>query len=63
MKTKLKSLGLATAVSVFALPALAAEEVAIGVPSWTGAQAIAHVLGEVVTSRIGGTVDVEAFCS
>ena len=34
-----------------------AEEVKIGVPSWTGAQAIAHVLGEVVTSRIGGTVE------
>ena len=37
-------------------PAMA-EEVKIGVPSWTGAQAIAHVLGEVVTSRIGGTVE------
>ncbi|WP_299690799.1 glycine betaine ABC transporter substrate-binding protein [uncultured Tateyamaria sp.] len=57
MKTTLKSLRLATAVSVFALPAFAAEEVAIGVPSWTGAQAIAHVLGEVVSSRIGGTVE------
>ncbi len=34
-----------------------AEEVKIGVPSWTGAQAIAYVLGEVVTSRIGGTVE------
>ena len=57
MKTKLKTLGLATAVSTLAFPALAAEEVAIGVPSWTGAQAIAHVLGEVVQSRIGGTVE------
>ncbi|WP_299792453.1 glycine betaine ABC transporter substrate-binding protein [uncultured Marivita sp.] len=57
MKTILKSLSLATAVSVFALPALASEEVKIGVPSWTGAQAIAHVLGEVVTSRIGGQVE------
>ena len=57
MKTTLKSLRLATAASVFALPAFAAEEVAIGVPSWTGAQAIAHVLGEVVSSRIGGTVE------
>jgi len=28
-----------------------------GVPAWTGAQAIAHVLGEIVTSRIGGTVE------
>ncbi|ABV93180.1 substrate-binding region of ABC-type glycine betaine transport system [Dinoroseobacter shibae DFL 12 = DSM 16493] len=57
MKTTLKSFGLATAVSVLALPALASEKVSIGVPSWTGAQAIAHVLGEVVTSRIGGEVE------
>ena len=42
--------------SLFAMPAFA-EEVKIGVPSWTGAQAIAHVLGEIVTSRIGGTVE------
>ncbi|MEL7105096.1 MAG: glycine betaine ABC transporter substrate-binding protein [Pseudomonadota bacterium] len=57
MTNTLKMLGFATATSVFALPALAAEEVAIGVPSWTGAQAIAHVLGEVVESRIGGQVE------
>jgi glycine betaine/proline transport system substrate-binding protein len=57
MKSNIKSIGLAAAVSVFALPALAAEKVAIGVPSWTGAQAIAHVLGEVVQSRIGGEVE------
>jgi len=57
MLTNLKSLGLAATVSALALPALAAEEVKIGVPSWTGAQAIAHVLGEVVQSRIGGTVE------
>ena len=53
----LKFLGFAAATSMLAFPALAAEEVKIGVPSWTGAQAIAHVLGEVVTSRIGGTVE------
>lgn len=46
----------AAVLSAFAIPATA-EEVAIGVPSWTGAQAIAHVLGEVVTSRIGGKVE------
>ena len=34
-----------------------AEQVKIGTPTWTGAQAIAHVLGEIVTSRIGGTVE------
>ena len=57
MTTTLKSLGFATAMSLFALPALAAEEVKIGLPSWTGAQAIGHLLGEVVTSRIGGKVE------
>ena len=57
MKTTLKSFGLAASVSLLALPALAAEEVKIGVPSWTGAQAIAYLLGEVVETRIGGTVD------
>ena len=57
MKTNLKSIGLAAAIGVFAAPAFAAEEVKIGVPSWTGAQAIAHVLGEIVSSRIGGTVE------
>lgn len=57
MKTTLKALVLSAAISPFALAANAAEEVKIGVPSWTGAQAIAHVLGEIVTSRIGGTVE------
>jgi len=57
MKTNLKSVGLVAAISAFTLPAFAAEEVKIGVPSWTGAQAIAHVLGEVVASRIGGQVE------
>jgi glycine betaine/proline transport system substrate-binding protein len=57
MKTKLNKFGLAAAVSFFALPAFAAEEVKIGLPSWTGAQAIGHVLGEIVTSRIGGQVE------
>lgn len=57
MKAQFKTLGLAAAVSIFAMPALAAEEVKIGLPSWTGAQAIGHLLGEIVTSRIGGTVE------
>lgn len=46
----------AALLSLLSAPVLA-EEVKIGVPSWTGAQAIAHVLGEIVTSRIGGTVE------
>ncbi|MXQ07864.1 glycine/betaine ABC transporter substrate-binding protein [Alphaproteobacteria bacterium GH1-50] len=57
MKTKLKALALSVAIAPVAVTANAAEEVAIGVPSWTGAQAIAHVLGEIVTSRIGGQVE------
>ena len=51
-----KSLIGAALISLIGAPAFA-EEVKIGVPSWTGAQAIAHVLGEIVTSRIGGTVE------
>ena len=57
MKTNLKTFTLAAAVSALSLPAFAAEEVKIGLPSWTGAQAIGHVLGEIVTSRIGGSVE------
>jgi len=51
-----KSLITAALLSAVSAPAFA-EEVKIGVPSWTGAQAIAYVLGEVVTSRIGGQVE------
>ncbi|NOC86005.1 MULTISPECIES: glycine betaine ABC transporter substrate-binding protein [unclassified Ruegeria] len=57
MRTNLKKLGMAAALSVCAVPAFATEEVKIGVPSWTGAQAIAHVLGAVVEMRIGGKVE------
>ena len=57
MKSRLKMISLAATTSLFALPAMAAEEVKIGVPSWTGAQAIAYLLGKVVESRIGGTVE------
>ena len=38
-------------------PAMA-EKVAIGVPSWTGAQAIANLIAVVVTDRIGGEADM-----
>ena len=57
MKIKLKSMALAAAMGAMAMPAAAAEEVKIGVPSWTGAQAIAHLLGAVVEMRIGGQVE------
>ena len=51
-----KNLMAAAMVSVISVPAVA-EEVSIGVPTWTGAQAIAYLLGEVVETRIGGTVE------
>lgn len=57
MNSKFKILGMAAAISIVAAPAQSAEEVKIGVPSWTGAQAIAHLLGAVVESRIGGKVE------
>ena len=51
-----KSLLTASLLTAMSIPALA-EDVKIGVPSWTGAQAMAHLLGAVVEMRIGGTVD------
>ncbi len=56
MTSKLKLLALMGATCMLPFQAMA-ETVKIGVPSWTGAQAIAHVLGEIVTSKIGGTVE------
>ena len=58
MKNSLKCLTVATAMSMFAAPAFAAEEVKIGVPSWTGAQAIAHLLAAVVEMRIDGKAEL-----
>lgn len=46
------------ALTLAAGPAFSAEKVAIGVPSWTGAQAIANLLKVVVEERIGGQVDL-----
>ncbi len=57
MNISMKSLTVSVSLGLLALPAAAAEEVKIGVPSWTGAQAIAHLLGAVVEMRIGGTVE------
>lgn len=51
-----KSLITASLLAAMSVPAIA-EDVKIGVPSWTGAQAMAHLLGAVVQMRIGGTVD------
>jgi len=35
-----------------------AESVKIGAPAWTGAQAIAHLIQEVVVTKIGGTAEL-----
>ncbi len=58
MKSTLKSMTLAAALSLCAMPALASEKVNIGVPSWTGAQAIANLLAAVVEMRIGGEAEL-----
>ena len=42
MKKSILGIVCATAIASTSAPALSAEKVAIGVPSWTGAQAIAH---------------------
>ena len=53
----LKKMLISTAIFAASCGSAFAEDVKIGVPTWTGAQAIAHVLGEVVKTRIGGTVE------
>ena len=57
MSMKHKLICATAALGLLTAPAMAAEEVKIGVPSWTGAQAIAHLLGAVVEMRIGGSVE------
>ncbi|MBX2855753.1 MAG: glycine/betaine ABC transporter substrate-binding protein [Rhodobacteraceae bacterium] len=54
MDRTIKSLTMAAILAFGTGTASAAEQVNIGVPSWTGAQAIAHVLKAVVETRIGG---------
>ncbi|MEM6971233.1 MAG: glycine betaine ABC transporter substrate-binding protein [Pseudomonadota bacterium] len=56
MHKTIKSAALVAALGVAATPAMAAEKVAIGMPSWTGAQAMAHLLKAVVETKIGGEV-------
>ena len=54
-----------TALSLFTAGALAigsqsalAEDVKIGAPAWTGAQAIAHLIQEIVVTKMGGTAEL-----
>ena len=58
MNKTILSLTLGVAISLTSLSSVAAEKVKIGVPSWTGAQAIAHLLAAVVTERIGGEAEL-----
>lgn len=58
MKKSIMSLSLAVSVSLASFAAHASEKVNIGVPSWTGAEAIAHLLQAVVTDRIGGEAEL-----
>lgn len=58
MKKSILGLALGIAVSFSSVSAIAAEKVKIGVPSWTGAQAIANLLAAVVTERIGGEAEL-----
>jgi len=54
-----QTLGVAIGAFLFASsPSFAAEKVNVGAPAWTGAQAIAHLISEVVTTRIGGEADL-----
>lgn len=58
MKHTLRTLSFAVVAALAASQAMASETVRIGVPSWTGAQAIANLLKVVVESRIGGTAEL-----
>lgn len=48
----------AGAIGMVSAPALSAEKVNIGKPTWTGAQAIAALLQAVIVERIGGEADL-----
>jgi glycine betaine/proline transport system substrate-binding protein len=58
MKKSMLSLVCASAIVLTSTPALSTEKVAIGVPPWTGAQAIAYLLAAVVEDRIGGEAEM-----
>ncbi len=58
MKKTLASMALAISIALSTTTATAGEKVNIGLPSWTGAQAIAHLLQAVVVERIGGEAEL-----
>ena len=57
MRLKLMGAALAGFMATSSLTQ-AAESVNIGAPAWTGAQAIAHLIAEVVETRIGGEANL-----
>jgi len=57
MSKQFNSVVLASAVALGSSAAMA-ESVNIGAPAWTGAQAIAHLIKEVVVTRIGGEAEL-----
>lgn len=57
MKKQYLSIVLSGALLAGSSAALA-ESVNIGAPAWTGAQAIAHLIKEVVVTRVGGTAEL-----
>jgi glycine betaine/proline transport system substrate-binding protein len=57
MKRNLQQL-IAASVLLTTSGVASAEHVNIGAPAWTGAQAIAHLIQEVVVTKIGGTAEL-----
>ena len=58
MKKTILSLAMGLTLGLSSQAVLSAEKVNIGVPSWTGAQAIANLLAVVVEERIGGEANL-----
>ncbi len=57
MKLRTKLAGAISAL-LLGTGAAQAESVNIGAPAWTGAQAIAHLIQEIVVTKIGGTAEL-----
>lgn len=54
----MKRLLISTALAASLAGAASAESVNIGAPAWTGAQAIAHLIAEIVETRMGGEAEL-----
>lgn len=57
-KLNFKPVVFASAMVLGSGSVMAAESVKIGAPAWTGAQAIAHLIQEIVVTRIGGSAEL-----